>query len=482
MYDDFMEEVKETKFLVFQKEKTIFYVFAIIEDLKAIYISETNNLNEFKKEFSIKDENILNSYKYKSIDEFKSEGYSVRFGYSKMYDKKPFDNGFVPVEEVKNPFESEFSEKGKVQNNEILMFPAKPEAVKREKTKKIIKRTLATIGTIAVLAGTAAGITKCVKDKETKETFPTKPSESSTEMTTIPTETNAKITETEVVIPTDLIERIPDPRMDELKLQYEAGELSFDLSDPAVLAAKFQEFYKNFEGSTVSTTEALVYFLAANDMRIEDYDFTIVDQYINKVNMAISQYEGVNPDFTQFIASKTDADFINAMAKPMYDYKNSVIEGQSDEVIASKAIEYFATITYGIQTLQPIYPSAEKPEYVLYYNQLSPSQKAVLANLSAHSLNQPANDKKPMFNIADIVPAIQLPGINKDNVTIQSIFEFYGGPHNIQPGEDQTTDTELGEQGLSHREMESFSNEYLNTIYCSQDMVSNIVEVNKTLS
>ena len=102
-----------------------------------------------------------------------------------------------------------------------------------------------------------------------------------------------------------------------------------------------------------------------------------------------------------------------------------------------------------------------------------------MANLAAHSLNQPANDKKPFFNIADLVPAIEL---LIDDRTIQAMFEFYGGPHNIQPGEDQTTDTYLGEQGHSHREMTSFSNEYINSVYCSQDLANKIAEETKTLS
>lgn len=441
-----------------------FYLAYIDNKAKTVKITKTDNLEKAKEELT----KLYNDIGIKI--EFSSTISSLQILKNREY--KIVENG------------------EKMYSNQIT-----EEKVAEENRRKwkVIRRASATLGASIILVSATIGISRCIdKNKNQKNndtTTPTTTVGAPTE-TTNPTETTKPtVTETEVTVSIespeeDIIERVPDPRMEELKIQYENGELSFDLSNPEVLAAKYQEFYKHFEGSTVSSTEALVYFLALNDMRIEGYDFAVVDQYINKVNLAITQYQGVEPEFSQFVASKTDADFINAMVKPMYEYKNAVLMGETDEAIVNKAIEYFATITYGIQTLQPIYPNQEKPEYVVYYEQLSPSQKAIMANLAAHSLNQPANDKKPFFNIADLVPAIQLPGIHLviDELTIQAIFEFYGGPHNIQPGEDQTTDTYLGEQGHSHREMTSFSNEYINSVYCSQDLANKIAEETKTLS
>lgn len=430
-----------------------FYLAYIDNKAKTVKITKTDNLEKAKEELT----KLYNDIGIKI--EFSSTISSLQILKNREY--KIVENG------------------EKMYSNQIT-----EEKVAEENRRKwkVIRRASATLGASIILVSATIGISRCIdKNKNQKNNDTTTPT------TTVgaPTETTPTMTsETEVVVPTEfseeeIIERVPDPRMEELKIQYENGELSFDLSNPEVLATKFQEFYKHFEGSTVSSTEALVYFLALNDMRIDGYDFTVVDQYINKVNLAITQYQGVEPEFSQFVASKTDADFINAMVKPMYEYKNAVLMGETDEAIVKKAIEYFATITYGIQTLQPIYPNQEKPEYVVYYEQLSPSQKAIMANLAAHSLNQPANDKKPFFNIADLVPAIEL---LIDDRTIQAMFEFYGGPHNIQPGEDQTTDTYLGEQGHSHREMTSFSNEYINSVYCSQDLANKIAEETKTLS
>jgi len=457
-----------------------FYLAYIDNKAKTVKITKTDNLEKAKEELTKLYNDIGIKIEFSStissLQILKNRGYEILENGEKMY-----NNQII---------ESDFEESAVLDH---IIAPKTQEKVAEENRRKwkVIRRVSATLGASIILVSATIGISRCIdKNKNQKNNDTTTPTTTPTTTVGAPTETTPTMTsETEVVVPTEfseeeIIERVPDPRMEELKIQYENGELSFDLSNPEVLATKFQEFYKHFEGSTVSSTEALVYFLALNDMRIDGYDFTVVDQYINKVNLAITQYQGVEPEFSQFVASKTDADFINAMVKPMYEYKNAVLMGETDEAIVNKAIEYFATITYGIQTLQPIYPNQEKPEYVVYYEQLSPSQKAVMSNLAAHSLNQPANDKKPFFNIADLVPAIQLPGIHLviDELTIQAIFEFYGGPHNIQPGEDQTTDTYLGEQGHSHREMTSFSNEYINSVYCSQDLANKIAEAPKTIS
>lgn len=284
---DFMDIYNFTKYIVLSNGKNVVYVFAINKDTKEIYINETNDWVKFKKEYSIRDEQILDSSRY-SLQTFEKEGYKFFPSYKRMYESKPFESEFAPIENGTSSV---------VKDQEVMLVPPKPEQIKKENRKKVVRTTAIVIGMGIIATAAAIGLQQCGKNKNVVKTDSTVPS-STIEATTIPSETTTTITEAEVVIPTELIERVSDPRMDELKLQFEAGELSFDLSDKDVLAAKFQEFYKNFEGSTVSVTEALVYFLAANDMRIEDYDFTIVDQYINKVNIAITQYEGVNPDFT----------------------------------------------------------------------------------------------------------------------------------------------------------------------------------------
>ena len=455
-----------------------FYLAYIDNKAKTVKITKTDNLEKAKEELTKLYNDIGIKIEFSStissLQILKNRGYEILENGEKMY-----NNQII---------ESDFEESAVLDH---IIAPKTQEKVAEENRRKwkVIRRVSATLGAAIILVSATIGISRCIdKNKNQKNNDTTTPT------TTVgaPTETTPTMTsETEVVVPTEfseeeIIERVPDPRMEELKIQYENGELSFDLSNPEVLATKFQEFYKHFEGSTVSSTETLVYFLALNDMRIDGYDFTVVDQYINKVNLAITQYQGVEPEFSQFVASKTDADFINAMTTLMYKYKNAVLMGESDEVIATFAEDYFKALVVGIQLLQEIYPDIDKnPQYSVLYEQLSPSQKAIISNLAAHSLNQPANEKKQFFNIADTLNSIELKGYNIDEMTIQSIFEFFGGPHNIQPGEDQTTDTYLGEQGHSHREMTLFEGEYSLTIMCiRQDEVAMFMVPlnNKTLS
>lgn len=271
-----------------------------------------------------------------------------------------------------------------------------------------------------------------------------------------------------------------DARITAMQAQFAAGELNYDITNPAEVESRINNligYFDKMDNNTITKAEATEFFLLLNG--IEPGANVDVDELMRKVQSAAAtdaNFDWREVAGKEIIANKRDSAFSDVLFKVINDWKVAVDEGlKSGDMTAATAAgkEMVATLHYALIIKEPIETSV---------GQVSLQNISIenIAFLMGYAGMAPAI---PGIDINGVIGKITIKGDESD--VNKLLAEPIAGPQVLTPGENGRTDEKGGEMGLAQSTMIPIVTKHLKGEYpecpgAVQDVADNISNQEKT--